>query len=93
VRSLARALPATLSVFAACAPAGTQAPPPLLPPPVPVVEAIELSVMTGVTVPDLDDLDLSALEPAPFQDAPADSLAAASRWPVSISRIRGSRSS
>jgi len=75
VRFLAKAVPATLAVVAACARAGTQAPPPLLPPPVPVVEAIELSVMTGVRVPDLDDLDLSALEPAPFQDAPGDSRA------------------
>lgn len=37
------------------------------------MDDIELGSSTTVPVPDLDDLDLSALEPAPFQEAP-DSL-------------------
>jgi membrane-bound lytic murein transglycosylase D len=47
--------------------------PPAPPSPSPVGEGIELATSTTVPVPDLGDLDLSALEPAPFQEAP-DSL-------------------
>ena len=47
--------------------------PPAPPIPSPVVDEIDLGSSTTAAVPDLDDLDLSALEPAPFQEAP-DSL-------------------
>jgi len=49
--------------------------PPPPPAPGPAVVDVELDASTTVPVPDLDDLDLSALEPAPFQEVP-DSLPA-----------------
>lgn len=70
MRILSRAAFWPLLLMPGCMRAGTPVPPP--PSPIPADVGIDGTV--DVAVPDLDDVDLSALEPAPFQDPPGDGL-------------------
>lgn len=55
---------------------------PLPPPPSPLANGIEVENGADVRVPDLDDLDLASLEPAPFQDVAGDSVPSSDAEPL-----------